>query len=57
MKKSAIAQEYFRWTLPTFAATDVTLELYQATVGSALQRRFPVDPQYCSRLGPAYFRI
>ena len=46
---SAIVRDYFRWSTPAFTAEDVTMELYEATVGSDLQKRFPVDSQYCSR--------
>lgn len=46
---SAIVRDYFRWAPPAFTADDVSLELYEATVGSDLEKRFPVDSQYCSR--------
>ena len=46
---SAIVRDYFRWVPPAFSADDVSLELYEATVGSDLEKRFPVDSQYCSR--------
>ena len=46
---SGIVRDYFRWAPPAFTAEDVSLELYEATVGSELERRFPVDSQYCSR--------
>jgi len=46
---SASVQEYFSWSNPTLTLEDVTLELYEATVGSELERKFPVDSQYCSR--------
>ena len=47
-----MVQDYFRWTPPSFSLEDVTLELYKATVGSELQKKFPVDAQYCSRWAP-----
>ena len=49
---SEIVKEYFRWAPPSFSVSEVTLELFEATVGSELEKKFPVDSQYCSRLGP-----
>ena len=48
---STIVKNYFRWSPPfTAEDADVSLqELYDATVGSDLQKRFPVDSQYCLR--------
>ena len=46
---SAIVRDYFRWSTPAFNVDDASLELYEATVGSDLQKRFPVDSQHCLR--------
>ena len=50
-----IVQDYFKWITPkNLKSSDVSLELFNITVGSERAETFPVDPdfqvKFCKRL-------